>query len=105
MKRALSLIADALLVVLAQILMLPVWAYYALAEGVDIHSRAYRAALLWDLAVGALAGADEGETFSTYMARLRATHRSACLFCWLVGIAWHGHCDDAAGVKFRLIKE
>ena len=104
MKRALSLVADALLVVLAQILMLPVWAYYALAEGVDIHSRAYRAALLWDLAVGALAGADEGETFSTYMARLRPA-RLPCLFCALVAIAWPGHCDQAAGVKFILRKE
>ena len=103
MTRAAAFCAYALLIVAGHLVMLPLAAWRAL-QSVDSDSPAFRAALLWDLALAALLGAQPGETVSTYMARLRPA-RVACAFCRLLAVRWPTHCDDAASMKFTVRKE
>lgn len=104
MTRAAAFCAYALLIIAGHLVMLPLAAWRAL-QSVDTDSPAFRAALLWDLALAALLGAQPGETVSTYMARKRSEWRVACAFCRLLAVRWPSHCDDAATMKFTVRKE
>ena len=103
MKRIAAWCCYVLLVLIGWLGTLVAWLAHVYWGGVDPTSRAFRAALLFDLMVAALMGAEPGETVSTYMARLRPT-RPACWFCSLLAVQWPTHCDDAAGVYFDLVK-
>lgn len=92
-------IACVLLVIAGHLIALPLFAWRGLREGAS--GRVTRAALLWDLTVAALLGAEPGETVSTYAARRRG---AGCLLCRLLDIRWPDHCKDAAGVYFDIVR-
>ena len=100
--RLLAGIACVLIVLIGHAIALPLFAWRGIREGAS--TRVERAALLWDLLLAALLGAEPGETVSTWAARVRAERRAACWLCRLLDVRWPGHCADADGVYFDLIK-
>lgn len=101
LRRTLADIACAVLCVAAWLALLPLVAWRGVRGGWAEDSRATRALLLIDLALGELLGADRGETVSTWCARIRPA-RVACAFCTLLAQRWPTHCDDQLGVRFDL---
>ncbi len=99
MTRFLADIACVLLVIGGHLIALPLFAWRGLREGAS--DRVARAALLWDLCIGALLGGEPGETVSTMAARVRGRW---CLLCRLLSVRWPSHCEDSAGVYFDLVR-
>ena len=85
------------LVLLGHALILPL-ALLRLRDSV----RVTRAALLWDLCMARLMGAEPGETVSTWAARVRSGW--ACAMCRLLSVRWPRHCEDADNVLFNIVR-
>ena len=103
MTRIPALIACLLLVLIGHALILPLAAWRALREGVARGSRASDAALLWDLCIARLLGAEPGETVSTWAQRVKPS-RWACVLCRLLSVRWPAHCEDSGGVLFNIVR-
>jgi hypothetical protein len=97
--RLLADIACVLLVIVGHLIALPLFALHGIREGAS--ARVERAALLWDLMIAALLGAEAGETVSTMAARKRGRW---CVLCQLLAIRWPGHCEDASDVLFITVR-
>lgn len=97
--RLLADLCCVLLVVAGHALALPLFVWRGLREGAS--ERVVRAALLWDLCIGALLGAGPGETISTMSARVGGKW---CYLCRLLDVRWPNHCADADGVYFDLVR-
>lgn len=89
-----------LLVLLGHLIALPLFVWRGIREGAS--PRVERAALLWDLMLATLLGAEPGETVSTWAARVKT--RWACLLCHLLNVRWPSHCEDSAGVLFEIVR-
>ena len=102
MTRLLADLCCVLLVVVGHLIALPLFAWRGIQalRGGDL-DRVVRAALLWDLCIGALLGAEPGETVSTMAQRVKGRW---CLLCRLLSVRWPRHCSDADGVLFELTR-
>jgi len=103
MTRVIALVACLAFVVGGQALMLPLAVWRAIRGGVTLGSRASDAALLWDLCIARLLGAEPGETVSTWAARVRSA-RWACALCRLLSVPWPSHCEDSDNVLFNIVR-